>query len=388
MLKSALIFVCFLLCLQHLPAQTTLIEFNYEHTTFNDTHILPAEKYFDLTGSITEQVVLVEFRLYENKTRLRRPPIYENNWYRGFQTTAQKFYLPIRYKLRGNEEYDLVINYYRPTTEPEVQNLRTDLFKSIEAYLTQNLLVSGGKISLRSSASQMTDDLNALVKGALAYYRSPANTAFQGFSDLVKDKIRQVERHQLGIAQRLFLKKSRKEAVLLQRQQYIEELKALAQKEVSYLFNAGLAVLGDSKVIDNVSTEKTRHVFTLHAGYAGIGYNLDADDFSYASGFKAGITLPLGNRVLSSPFWRNTSIVAGVFLQNFEVDSDKISGPVLKIPSYVGLSYRLFQFVSLTAGVSLLETKPVNLPDTKTEIALRPFMGLVANIDIWVGLRK
>lgn len=382
-MKQTLLILLSLFFVQFAAAQSNIIDFDYEKSSFNENFPLPAEKTFAITGQISTKVMMVEIEIYKEK-KPNKKPLYTNLWKRAFDPNITKFYVPISYKLHGNEEYDLVVNYYRQATTTEIQNLRNDLFKALNAYIEQSLSVSKKRLALSKNASQLTADLNSLVEDALVYYRNPANLKFEGLSDLVKNKIRQVESNKVGISG-IFQNKSKKEGMVLTRQKYLQELQALIQDEVSFLLNAGLSVIGDSKTIEKVESEKTKNYLTVHVGYGGA--YLDEKNEPFGTGFHAGITLPLGSRTFASNFWRRTSLVAGVFFNDFKVNDVKISGPFVGRPAYLGLGYKLFQFVRLTAGVTSLERPETNNPNEK-EIYFKPFVGIVADIDVWFNLRR
>jgi hypothetical protein len=372
-------------------AQTSTVVFDYEKASLNDNQPLPAEKNFSITGSVSSQYSMVEVLVYDRKSRGKKPPLYQNIWKRSIEKpNAGQFYLPVNYKLRGNDEYDFSINFYRTGEANEVVNLRNDLLKAIEAYLQQNLISGKGTLSIRNSATKMLNDLNTLVKNSLVLYKNQAEITFEGFSDLVKDKLQMVEKHSLGAARKLFLNKSKEEAAILQRTQYLAELQLLITKEVSYLTNTGIHVLADTKFIENVSTEKTPNFLTIHAGYSGTGFY--EKDYKFFSNFNAGITIPWGNPNFARGFWRKSALVAGVYFQNFKAGNEEISGPIIGRPLYAGVGYKFVPFVRLIGGITVLETgKGLDngaVSQFPKDIYVKPFVGLVVDIDIWFNLRK
>jgi hypothetical protein len=78
-------------------------------------------------------------------------------------------------------------------------------------------------------------------------------------------------------------------------------------------------------------------------------------------------------------------------LNNFErEDGSELSGPLFGRPYFVGLGYRLFRFVRLNAGMTLLEERTPNAGGgLEVEgIQLQPFVGLSAEINISLGLKE
>ncbi|MCU0446857.1 MAG: hypothetical protein MUE85_18310 [Microscillaceae bacterium] len=388
---KSLIFLLICLTIKALAiAQTNNVVFDYDKTSLNENQPLPAEKHFTITGAASSQVTMVEIAVFSEKSRGKQPPLYQSLWKRSANNQNTQFYLPINYKLRGNEQYDLEVRYYRQATGNEIQNLRNDLFMALEAYLRQNLVLGKSKLSIRNPANKMLNDLNTLVKTSLLYYKNQAEIPFAGFSDLVKEKLRIIEQHSLGPAQRLFAGKSKKEANILQRDQFLEELKALIFKEVAYLINTGMNVIGDSKVVDNATTEKTPNFLTVHLGYSGTAFY--ENDETFLSGLNAGITIPWGKQNLAKAFWRKSALVAGVYVNNFKAGDETISGPIIGRPFYIGLGYKVVPFVRLTAGATFLETgKNINGNQTSLfgdKVHLKPFVGVAIDFDLWFNLRK
>ncbi|GAB4405889.1 MAG: hypothetical protein OHK0053_32010 [Microscillaceae bacterium] len=379
----------FLLCGWCHPAGAQeIVSYDYAKNIFNNQQPLPAEKQFALTGEAPPEVALVEVRIYDknslNKKNAR--PLYEANWQRGLAYNQTVFYVPIGYKLKGSTEYDIVLDYFRPTAPEEVQNAKDDLMGAITAYLSQNLVPEKKKLSLAGQSGEILANLNAIVRQALRYYRSLAATPFVGFSDLVQDKLRRIEKDQIGKAKRLFVKKSKREAMNLNRQKNLDELTAMIRQEINFLFNAGLVVRAESRTIDNVETEKTRNVLTLHGGYSGLFLN--EGNSEYESGFTVGLTIPFGKRDVAKPFWSRSGLVAGIFLQDFTLDNDlKVTGVFINLPSYLGVGYKIFPYVRLMAGGTFLKYDD-DSSGLGEDIFVRPFVGLVLDIDLWFNLRK
>ena len=127
------------------------------------------------------------------------------------------------------------------------------------------------------------------------------------------------------------------------------------------------------------------NTLAINAGYAGIYKSGGVSDLEYYSGPFAGISFPLGNRVHNSNFLSNTSISAGIFLQNFETpELNKVSGPVIGLPMYISAGYRVLRFIRLQAGATILEETD-HITDSKS-VYLKPFLGISIEFQMWIGL--
>lgn len=368
-------------------AQYETIEFDYEKSSFNNGRPLPAETYFELRGQISLEVNMVEVQVYDKNGYPNRDPLYAKLWKRSFDNNSQRFAVPVNYNLRGGEEYDLVLLYFRKATPAEVANFRKELYKNLDAYVDQNLDFERKRIELLKDTRSMVKDMNEIVRSAMTYYRTQIDRNFEGFSDLVKDGIERVEDQK----QNSFLgRKSSEEENLQRKKELVADLKELIHSEMAYILNSGLQQLADLKHVDNYRTEKTQNVFTLHGGYGGAYLNPNQKADYFGRGFLAGFTLPLGKRQFSSPFWSNTSLMLGVYFNNFELDNGAVAtGPLLKRPYYLGVGYKFYRFLRVSAGATLLENDGmVDGQPVKNDIYVRPYISLTADINLWIGLAK
>lgn len=392
MKKSLLLLAALVYCGLTAFAQE-VITYDYQKNMIENNQQLPAEKHFAVTGFAFEEVAVVEIKLYtKNGLNQKKPsPLYKGNWQRGMDATSKAFYVPIAYKLKGDQEYDIEVNYYRWASPTEIVNIKEDLITALNAYLNQTLISQKSRISLSGQWSEALDDLNSIAREALTYYYSPASLKFSSFSDLIADKLKQIDKGSGSKAKRLFANKSKREAVAAEREKDITELSAMLRQEVSFLFNSGLAVLAESRVMDNLETEHTRNIITFHGGYSGIFLN--RGDSDYESSFNAGLTLPFGKRDLAKPFWSKSAILAGVYFKNFDLgNGERATGPFVGVPFYIGLGYKVLPFVRLIGGTVILQSEydsstTLN-PVPDEEIYFKPFVGLALDLDIWFNLRK
>lgn len=368
-------------------AQYETVDFNYEKSTFNNGQPLPAETYFELTGNISRAINMVEVQIYDENGYPERDPLYSKTWKRPFNNTTERFVIPLNYNLRGGDEYDFALLYFRKATESEVVNFRNELYGNLDAYIDQNLDFTQKRISLLKDTRSMVDDMNQIVSAAMTYYRTQINRDFEGFSDLVKDGIERVEDSKQN---RVLGRKSTESEKMARKKQLVDDLKTRVHAEVSYILNSGLQALADVKNVDNYKTEKTQTVFTLHGGFGGVYYDKSWKSDLFASGALAGVTLPLGKKQFSSPFWSNTSLMVGVYFNDFRLDDNiTATGPLLKRPYYLGVGYKFYRFLRISAGATLLENSgEINGQAVSTSIYVRPYISLTADINLWIGLAK
>lgn len=92
-------------------------------------------------------------------------------------------------QLVGSEEHRVVINYYEPAPEQEIDRLGQVLGSALIFYIDQSVSVRNGKIELRKSRKDMVRDMNDIVKQAVKHYRFKEVESFKGFSEEVSRKI-------------------------------------------------------------------------------------------------------------------------------------------------------------------------------------------------------
>ena len=63
-----------------------------------------------------------------------------------------------------------------------------------------------------------------------------------------------------------------------------------------------------------------------------------------------------------------------------------VTGPIFGRPYNVGLGYRAFQFIRINAGAAFLETKKDGFNIDLKEIRVQPFIGVSAEVNLWMGL--
>lgn len=144
-----------------------------------------------------------------------------------------------------------------------------------------------------------------------------------------------------------------RQGVLLER---IEDLKNIICTEVLDLMNTPWSKLTISRFVDDYETEQKKGTFSVSLGYEGVYLDGKLDNLSYGSSLYAGLAFPLSNSTIAPKFLRNSSVVLGVFFNDFEDQSgNKVGGLIFDKPFYLGLDYKLFEFVRFNAGAVALE---------------------------------
>ena len=388
-MKKPFLLLLFLSVYHFGVGQTRSVVFNYNQSNFNNNQPLPVATNFVITGPINSQVTMVEVKIFSDKPKSNEEPLYQSIWKQHSTKKESNFFLPINFKLKSTD-YDVVINYYRMLDQNEVESIRQDLFNALDAYLEQSRL-NRPKLKLLKKTQETLDDLNSIVTSATVYHKNIQNIKFPGFSDLTREKIKSIESITKKAAKHRFPELNNNQALIKYHQDQVDELKLIVKNEASYILNTGLSVLADSKYVDNYPVEETRTILTIHGGYGGVYLGGGAENLSYGSGFRAGLTFPLGRKAYASKFWSNSAIIAGFYFNNFEnANGVEVSGPIFKRPTYLGLGYKVFNFIRISGGAAFLENQDTagGLGNLENKVFIRPFIGIQADLNFWMDLAR
>lgn len=374
-MKLLILSFCLLCYLGVSAQQYETVVFNYEKSYFGENAPLPAEKYFMLSGPVNKGVPMVEVQVFSGQGQKNRAPLYRTYWKRGMENKgAVSYSIPINYKLRQNSEYDLLLQYFRPTTAQERDTLRYKLNEVLEAYLEQNIQSKKRGLRLMRTPSQILKEMNSVVIDGMQLYRHRIRFEFEGFSDLIADQLKD-------------LQQLRGKGV--NRGASLTKLLRQMQGELEPYFANELYVLLDDRFIEDYPTEKTRAVLALNAGYAGIPFTYDSNNFNYGAAPYLGLSFPLGKKNFS-PFWHRTALSVGAFLvQPEDRNGVRAEGPISGVPLYGALSYRPWRFLRVHAGATVLEN-PDNgvVQGLNQQLNVRPFVGVSVEFSLWLDLAE
>lgn len=372
-MKKPILLVLFIGLCAIASAQIQTIQFNAGQLQFDNGKTLPAEKSFLVSTEVTRSVEFVKMQI-SNLGFDRNKILFESVWSRKEEDKGTVAILSNNYKLKSGREYNFRFLYYRKIQQAEREQMCTMLSTSMQSYLQSNIQTKGNKYVFLKSPRDIYISLNdILIEGMVNYEISQGGTSpkISGIienllENLAKEK---VSRDTTGI-------------------NFINRFETLLQQlnnEVSIISNYYQYVLKDEITVLDYPTENLMNTLAINAGYAGIYNSGGLSELEYFSGPFAGISFPLGNRVYSGGFLSNTSISAGVFLKNFETpELNKISGPIIGLPMYVSLGYRVLKFIRLQAGATVLEETD-HITDSKS-VYLKPFVGISLEFQLWIGL--
>ena len=352
---------------------------------------LPAEEKWTITGPLQATIGLVEANVYEDAGMKRR--VAKGRWERSGWSSAVNFNIPIDELLRGNSRYTIEVAFYETIADTAAAAVAEVLNSYMSAYLDENVEFSSNRTRLKKPVRQMMEEMDILVERGLSDHRSRLGKRFAGFSQLVEDQLSGLNETRLSTA-RFAIKKKEDESNRDQRiefgKQRLASMKQMVDGEVRMHLARETMVLRDRAVFADQRTEHTMNTLAVNLGYGGIYNSGTTDDLSYGQAAFAGLSFPLGRRAFASRFLSNSSLSAGVFLNNTEDEIGvEVTGPLVGRPLYLAYGYRLFQMIRLNAGYTLLQ-KESPQPDgsTNTTIYGSPFIGVSLEFNLWLGFGK
>lgn len=366
-----------------LAQQFQTVVFNAEKSYFGENEALPSERSFMVTGVVPAKVVLVELQvLSPGSKRGKQRPVYAGQWKRtGQNTQGMSYNIPINQYLRQNSEYDFYLSYYKKMTEEEKDSLKARLFSTVDIYFSQLYQRKGRRIRLTRNHRTVLRELNTITNRLLDDYRILTQRDFTGYSELVTMKIKDVEQGRV----------SRKDGDET-KDERVGELQQLIKNELAPLFEEDWLSLSEDYYIDNYPTEKTKTVFGLNVGYAGIPLSYNTSNFNYTSGMYVGMSFPLGKQAFSK-FLHRTAFSAGVLIPTLreQAGSQALRAPFTKIPLYLALSFRPWRFLRIHAGATVFEKPNASSPQIiglDQAFNVRPMIGLSIELNVWADLAK
>lgn len=391
MKKLTLAFIAILgvVCVAY--SQYMTINYDLEKNYFYEGQPLPAEKPLMFTGLVPQGVDIIEISILPSKAKSDKDRLYLASW-KDFDNKANTNYtLAVNYRLRASEKYDLRLDFFQELSSSVQKQLTEQIIEQVTAYLDANIQIKGKSVGIAKNEKKMVGELEEVIRTALRDYRNQNDQGFSGLSGTVGQKLANLETVDFG----KMPKDSTAQVEQVQRQgvvsDKIDDLKNVIRTEVLDLMNTPWSKLTISRFVDDYETEQKKGTFSLSLGYGGVYLDGKLDNLSYGSSPYAGLAFPLSNSTIAPKFLRNSSVVLGVFFNDFEDESgNKVSGMIFDKPLYLGLDYKLFEFVRFNAGaVALEKSSTISGSDAvDTETFIRPFVGLSARIDLSIGLGK
>jgi hypothetical protein len=359
-------------------AQYTEVNLDFESAYIGENNPLPAATNILLSGAIPAYIDRVSINIYSHRGRDNRTPLHNAVWQRPLENRDASYSLPLNFKLRPSSEYDIEVLYFSSTSSKERNELLKRSERRLKLYLESQRSPNGKGVNWEQKPKRLVEDMNALLQADLKTYRRTKSAPDLAFSELIELQLEKMSK--------LKMSKDSSATQAAVRKAY-SNLEGLMESELQRMIPERLYRLADSRYLEDCPTEQKQGVLSLTTGYGGaylsgdLGENLDYDTSPFA-----GLSFPLGNRAFAPRFFSNTYIGFGVYFNNLENSKgEELSGPIIGRPVYASLDYKLFQFIYLNLGATLLEQ---GQQDNSSELLIRPFIGLSAKVNLSLSFER
>lgn len=365
-----------------LLGQVTTVDLDLLQNKINGGKPLPAEQAFYIRGAIPEKIEMVTLKIYPSKKTEKAG--YSYFWKSPFGYKDISYQVLVSDPLRSNEDYYLEIGFYQRAGSEQIEEVRALINQNIKTYLSTITSIKKGGIHFSESDIVILNNMKKIVEQGAYYFELPNGEQFPGFSDITQSKLEQREKLKMGKAKYNATGVGENDnARAVYAAQYLEELNAIISSEISQYLSPNMLVRVDEKIFDNYPTEKTSNALPINIGYGGISLSEGLPNQEFVHGPYVGVSFPLGNRTFAR-FMNNMSISAGAFISGKMENSlnERISGPVIERPVYVGLGYNFFRVIRLNAGGTFITTEKLSGNNVNS---FQPFIGVSAEFKLWLG---
>lgn len=371
---SLLLWFTLSLCAQ----QKAFVFLNYEENTLNDGQPLPAYQDIAIVGGVAEAVNMVELQILPYD-KPNATPLYRTRWKNPPDTKPELFTIALGYQLRPNKLYDFKFQYFSILNEQE----RADLIRLILNKLGEVIYdaTEAQRLGVGQPSDALIKRLNQTVLNELKIYRPQTELPWEGFSDLVVQKIADLE----TLRSLDSLQNAKKETLEKRRKELVASLEDVVQREAVQYVDQPMALLIDARYVEDVKIKQSPATFGLSAGYVWVYVDgaVDNKDFVLDAAPYIGLSVSLSNPDVSNAL-RRGSLHAGFFLTNLKRHPTKLySGPVFDKPIYIGLDYKLYKWVRLSLGGVLIQEKSGK---EHKPVLMKPFAGLGVRLRIGATL--
>lgn len=368
--KLLIFFILFfgMILFAEVKAQMQTIQLERLFMHFDNGRELPSEEAFIVHVPVKPNTAMVKMQI--SNRDFDRSVLYENVWIRKEGEDMQTAILPNYLLLRSSSKYNVRFIYYNRIADAERLQIPEMLATTAQTFLQTNISIQGRRYRFQNSPTQIYNALNNILSEGMKNYEIRPGTSEPRFSGIVESMLRTLVRYRISDDE---TSDSPLENLLLQ-----------VQNEINMFVNSYEFVVEDVVTIMNYPTEDKTSALAIKAGYGGVYNSGTFSDLSYYTAPYVGINIPLANRVFAGNFWGNTSLSAGVFLTKFENNEFiEVSGPIIGLPVYTSLNYRVYRFIQFQAGATLMEER--NFLTDSSKLQVRPFVGLSIEFNVWLG---
>ncbi|MFN3997162.1 hypothetical protein [Algoriphagus sp.] len=377
--------------LNYIPAQAQIrtVTYEVERNIINNNVPIPSEESFLINGQLPEGILMVQVAVKKSGKNDKSKNIYE--WKKAFDFPTSTYELFVSEPLRNNDSYDLEFSFFSRADEDQMEYVSGAIQQNLEAYIRANFEVAPSGIKSNVADAVMISQMNQIVTQGLVDYQHFLGREFQGFSEVIRQKIGQKDRMKLKRANLNILRKNKSndksdDSRAIYANQYIDELVAVVHNEIGQYLQNSLFSLVDLRTVANFPTEAKPNSIPINFGYATVPFKRNQPSTEYLHGPALGISIPFGNKTFTK-FLGNASFSTGVILTNFEsANGESLRGDLIGLPIYAGLGYKVFEVFRLNVGTVMLQGQGFG-PTPKKTTYFQPFASISLELNLWLGLK-
>ncbi|MFC3880823.1 hypothetical protein ACFOSV_11575 [Algoriphagus namhaensis] len=378
-----LVFVAF--CISPAFGQIKKINLNLIYGELNGGMPIPAEEQFAVTGAVPDKIEMVKLTIFPSKKSEKAGASYF--WKSPFGYKDEAFQINVEQPLRSNDDYELEFRFYQKAGPEQIREVAELVYQNLETYLSTITTIKKGGVEFSESIPNIMSQMASIVESGTFYFELPNGQPFPGFSDITRAKLEQHKNLKMGKAKYNATGLGENDnARAVYARTYLDEVYAIIGSELKQYFSPNMLVMVDEKIFKSYRSENKPNVIPLNAGYGAISLSKNLQEQEFVASPYVGVSFPLGNRAFNK-FMNNLSLSTGVFLSGKMENSlgERISGPVIDRPIYVGLGYNFFRFIRLNAGGTFITTEQLN---GTNQNSFNPFIGVSAEFNLWLGIGK
>lgn len=365
--------------------QVETINLDLINNKINGGNPLPSEVPFYIRGAIPDKIEMVKVTIYQ--TKKSEKSAFSYYWTAPFGFEESSYEVLLADPLRSNSNYNLYVSFYQVAGKEEIEEVRRLISQNIKSYLSTITSIKRGGIHFSESDPVILNNLKRIVERGAYYFELPNAEQFQGFSDITRSKLEQRGKLKMGKAKFNATGVGENDnARAVYAAQYLQELNDIISSEISQFLSTNMLVMVNEEAYENYPTEKTDNAIPINLGYGGISLSKGLPSQEFVHSPYVGVSFPLGNRTFAK-FMNNLSVSTGVFVSGRMENSlnEKISGPIIERPIYVGLGYNFFRIIRLNAGGTFITTEKIGGTNVNS---FQPFIGASLEFRLWLGFRN
>lgn len=158
-----------------------------------------------------------------------------------------------QFQITDSQQHTIIINYYEPANDEAANRLEKLVGGALDFYIDESVKIEDGEVVFWKGRNAVVKEMNQIVEDGVKFYKYREVAEFEGFSDLVEDKLSEIEHLDLNHKEWASLASKEKEQFqfhLLQK--HLNELKGLVNTEIGNFGNDNLMVMtgSEAQVLD------------------------------------------------------------------------------------------------------------------------------------------